>query len=83
MSDTTMRRSRIGNNCTTNAKVYEKKKITVDKGLKKHRNCTLFNPFSPDGTLNCRFEKFLIFIWKGRGAQIPMSDATIYEALAG
>ena len=24
-----------------------------------------------------RFEKFLIFIWKGRGAQIPMSDATL------
>ena len=35
------------------------------------------NPFSPDGTLECRFEKFLIFIWKGRGAQIPMSDATM------
>ena len=36
-----------------------------------------FIPFSPDGTLKCRFENFLIFIWKGRGAQIPMSDATM------
>ena len=37
----------------------------------------LFNPFSPDGTLKCRFEIFLIFIWNGKGAQIPMSDATM------
>ena len=36
-----------------------------------------FNPFSQDGTLKWRFEKVLIFIWKGRGAQIPMSDATM------
>ena len=37
----------------------------------------LLNPFSPDGTLKCRFEKFLIFIWKGSGTQIPLSDATM------
>ena len=35
------------------------------------------NLFSPHGTLKCRFENFLIFIRKGRGAQIPMSDATM------
>ena len=35
------------------------------------------NPFATDGTQKYRFEKFLIFIWKGRGAQIPMSDATM------
>ena len=34
------------------------------------------NTFSSYSTLKLRFEKFLIFIWKGRGAQIPMSDAT-------
>ena len=44
--------------------------------LSKDPNQVL-NPFSPDGTLKCRFENFLIFIWKGRGAQIPMSDATM------
>ena len=32
-------------------------------------NC--FNSFSLDGTLECRFEKFLIFIWKGRGSDRP------------
>ena len=44
-------------------------------GLRYNADC--FNPFSPDGTLKCRFEKFLIFIFKGRGAQIPMGDTTM------
>ena len=35
------------------------------------------NPFATDGTQKYRFQKILIFIWKGRGAQIPMSDATM------
>ena len=48
----------------------------------KYINKISFNPFSPDGTLKCRFEKFLIFIWKGSGAQIP-NERRDYEALAG
>ena len=36
-----------------------------------------FNPSATDGTQKYRFENILIFIWKGRGGQIPMSDATM------
>ena len=68
---------RIGNNCRTNAKVYKKSERAVTKELKKYQNCTLFNPFAIDRTRKLCFEKFVIFIWKGRGAHIPMSDATM------
>ena len=75
---------------TTNYTTCEKI-ISISFYSKLHRdmnkNCDAFvrlliiplNPFSHDGTLKCRFEKFLIFIWKGMGAQIPiyMSDATM------
>ena len=50
--------SRIGNNnCGTNAKVYEKI-ITGVKELKKHKNCTLFNPFYPDGIWSAVLRNF-------------------------
>ena len=51
----------------------------------KQMRSTIFrsiNPFATDGTQKYRFENFLIFIWKGRGAQIPMGDATMI-AFAG
>ena len=54
----------------------------VAKALKKHQNCTLFNPFSPDGTLKCRFEKFLNFHLEGKGCQ-DTYERRDYEALAG
>ena len=40
----------------------------------------LFKTFSPDGTLKCRLEKILIFIWKGCPDTYERRD---YEALAG
>ena len=40
----------------------------------------LIDPFSPDGTLKCRFDIFLIFIWKGCPDAYERRD---YEALAG
>ena len=41
------------------------------------------NPFSPDDTLECRFEKFLIFIWKGVIFVAHTYERRDYEALAG
>ena len=35
------------------------------------------NPYATYGTQKYRLEKFKILICKGRGAQIPMSDATL------
>ena len=63
---------------TTNYTTCEKL-ISISFYSKLHRdmnkNCDAFvrlliiplNPFSHDDTLKCRFEKFLIFIWKGMG----------------
>ena len=36
-----------------------------------------FNLFATDGTRKYRFKTYLFFIWKGRGVQIPMSEATM------
>ena len=45
-----------------------KKKVNISgsSNLSFLEDFVLFKPFSPDGTLKCRFEKFLIFTWKGR-----------------
>ena len=40
-----------------------------------------FNPFSPDGTLKCRFEKFLNFHLEGKGCP-DTHERRDYEAVA-